>query len=402
MRYIIGYKFAYILLLIGGLIIGILDIGKMVYDESRTPRFYIPPAVPFVGVLSLLKSSIFLGIHIPLFKKILNKELGPLFFVLEVSLSVGRIIMSLLFPLWKLTGLVILSPVLNSLWIPASKYLQGPNATFLFCCVLASMEIAYVALLIRKKNQFRINVETGTKISIKELIFRINARNVSIVLILPGAFLLFLIIAQTMQEGNPGVINSVDLIGPTKKRYMFKIPSAYLVYAKGDSAELRSAYLGMIGYSPETRNRFKDTNGNRNDDLVRIFISVNDRPVSSAGEFANQNDLGRFHYHGILKNPDYKLSPVPKILEESQRVVIYEAPRYKGYQKMHVITQEDQRTSVITCNFEAVCEGQTTWKGEFAIKYDFSRKYFDKMVDVDRSVVTLVDSFNPELMNSPP
>ena len=150
----------------------------------------------------------------------------------------------------------------------------------------------------------------------------------------------------------------------------------------------------MIAFSPEVKHRFYKENGTWSEDMVRIFIGISDIPEESSGDNPNKNDLGRYILEQRLSNQNIRLLPNPSGINQSNHVKTYgrnNVPDGITY----VITQNDGRISSVTCTLESICKGNTGWSGEFFVTYQFSKIHFNEMVDVDKSVINLLDSFNP-------
>ncbi|MEC7823830.1 MAG: hypothetical protein VYD12_04800 [Pseudomonadota bacterium] len=207
-----------------------------------------------------------------------------------------------------------------------------------------------------------------------------------------------MLLGCTQEDSLP--VKKVTLFSATKEKiplYELSIPREYVAYDannRGRTALIKTAYPGMIAFSPEVKHRFYKENGTWSEDMVRIFIGISDIPEESSGDNPNKNDLGRYILEQRLSNQNIRLLPNPSGINQSNHVKTYgrnNVPDGITY----VITQNDGRISSVTCTLESICKGNTGWSGEFFVTYQFSKIHFNEMVDVDKSVINLLDSFNP-------
>lgn len=221
-------------------------------------------------------------------------------------------------------------------------------------------------------------------------------RPVTFKLLLGGGGALLLLFACGGKD--PNAIQVAHLVvekNNKTKTYRFDIPNAYIKGRYGpDWFNLISAY--PEGRTREDIHRLKNVGGPRHDDVVRIFISA-----IGKNKEKTINELGREGMKKLLLSSpyfEYSLVPVSEDIDESNRVDKFMTPRDESFQGVFIIAQKNQRIAKIKCTFETTCSGYTIWNSDISIRYDFSRKNFNKMVELDRSVVSLIDSFKPRLI----
>ncbi|BBO27103.1 hypothetical protein AltI4_14910 [Alteromonas sp. I4] len=160
------------------------------------------------------------------------------------------------------------------------------------------------------------------------------------------------------RQENSLPVKKVTLFSATKEKiplYELSIPREYVVYDavnRGRTALIKTAYPGMIAFTPENKHRFYKENGTWSEDMVRIFIGISDIPEESSGDNPNKNDLGRYIQEQRLSNQNIRLLPNPPGINQSKHVKTYgrnNVPDGITY----VITQDNGRITTVTCTLEA-------------------------------------------------
>lgn len=198
------------------------------------------------------------------------------------------------------------------------------------------------------------------------------------------------------------MIEEIILYSPDEEKkplYKLSIPSDYVTYdAKKGTALVKAAYPGMVSFTPEIKHRFYDEDGTWGPDLVRIFFGLRSEYEGSDRELANRNDAGRFALESMSRQSLIGSRDISDSIKQPEKVKRVIHPNEKEYQKTYVINQENGRVSVIRCSYKTSCEGTTSWQGKIAITYQFTRENLENIVDLDKSVVNLFDTFNPTLL----
>jgi hypothetical protein len=183
------------------------------------------------------------------------------------------------------------------------------------------------------------------------------------------------------------------------KVYKLEIPNKYRPHEFEGQISLLTAFPGMIGYSPEMRHRFFNENNTYAADQVDIRLKML-RIFSKDGKvIGDQNDLGASIKRNYMSKPRYKEIPLIQNFKEPKKITRYVTPADTNTDfRSYVITHEDRRVSFVSCIIRDACKGKTTWKGDFGITYLISRKHLDNIVDLDRSVIALIEKFKPKLI----
>lgn len=185
-----------------------------------------------------------------------------------------------------------------------------------------------------------------------------------------------------------GNTNSIVIDG-----YKLTIPSNYRINRiNADSIMINVAYPDMVGFSPEIRNQFYMDDGTWSNNLVRIYLSV--KPSDNTRRYTNRNDQGAYIFYNLIVPPsDYTETSLSEDIDESAYVTRYIRKNISDDAGRYVMHHEDDSISIIDCIYVKTCEGKTTWKNNIAITYQFSKEHFKRMVNLDRSVVKLIDGF---------
>lgn len=197
------------------------------------------------------------------------------------------------------------------------------------------------------------------------------------------------------------VIEEIILYSPDEEKrpiYKLSIPSDYVNNAEKGTASVKAAYPGMVSFLPEIRHRFYEKDGTWGPDLVRVFFGLRPEYEGSDREFTNRNDAGKFALESMARQNLIESRDISDTIKQPEKVKRFIYPNEKDYQKTYVITQEDGRLSVIRCSYKTNCEGTTSWQGKIAITYQFTRENLENIVDLDKSVINLFDTFNPTLL----
>ena len=205
---------------------------------------------------------------------------------------------------------------------------------------------------------------------------------------------------SNISEDNSEVIKEIILYSPDKEKiplYKLFTPSEYKASdGKNGLVSIRAAYPGMVAFSPEIKHRFYDENGAFGPDLVRIFLSLSSESESSDREFRNRNDAGRFALESFSRNPNVKPVPTPETIKQPEKIRTFQnTGSHLQDDHTYVITQGGGRISLVTCFMKMGCRAFTTWEGKIRVLYQFMRNDFENMVDLDQSVVELLDKLKP-------
>lgn len=137
LKYIIGYKFIYLIFLL-------LNIIK--------------------SSMFIIISGPFILVHGFILFKIFYKKVGPIIINVDRVLSIGRMIIITLVSTGYGIGFAQGSPVLWVIWMPiidSSQYLRGYIGILalpILCLLLLSLEVYYFILLNRNKDELRKNL----------------------------------------------------------------------------------------------------------------------------------------------------------------------------------------------------------------------------------------------------
>jgi len=212
---------------------------------------------------------------------------------------------------------------------------------------------------------------------------------------------------SNISANNNEVIKEIILYSPyggkdRKPLYKLFIPSEYkTIYVDNTKTHvtLKAAYPGMVGFSPEIKHRFYTERGTWGPDRVNIFISLYPEYENPDREFRNRNDAGRFALESLSRNPNFKPVPTPETIKQPEKIRTFQnTGSHRQDSNTYVITQSDGRMSLVSCRLTEVCKSSTTWEGKIAVTYQFLINNFENMVDLDHSVVELLNTFNPTLL----
>jgi hypothetical protein len=176
--------------------------------------------------------------------------------------------------------------------------------------------------------------------------------------------------------------------GSEGRAYELKVAKSFIRSNTGPDVMLYSVYPGMKDHN----NRYvHQTSGPKRKDEVRITLSFSKKSYNELGREGMREEV-------VVRSRGYVQVPTPETIEENSRIDKYMGTRDKGRQGVYVIAHDDKRISQIRCTFDTVCTGRTMWNDEISIRYDFDTNIFNKVVDLDQSVVSLIDSFKPQLV----
>jgi hypothetical protein len=420
MKFIIWHKFIYLLLIAANLVVVLSEIfgaGDRIADSLNA------------YVLSYFSPVLFFAVHLLLLTKLLNKNISESLYRLDQILSFGRMTMSGLIGFAGLLAyLTILaaSPVAHSLWKWLAIYSQNLNFVgmgFLaICCsFLMVNEIIYISFLRKNKNNLTPATNAQgkqgpvfSKISeLSKFAFQFWQTKTFVYF----GMLYFVCSAVVGVNVWSNVLNppettkTIELFEKVNrekgKTYLLEIPNGYFdngnAITSTNSIGLKASYSGNPDSLQKINFGFYSKEALKTGRIVKIHISNNSSKDPLNQNTSYPNDIGRYALDYTLKHPDlYIQSSMSVSIGESEKIVKYKTiPRGEGFTNpdKYVVTHEDKRISMLSCYANNTCEGRTTWKGQLAISYTRKNMDLKTMVDFDRSVVALVDSFKPEIKN---
>lgn len=291
---------------------------------------------------------------------------------------------------------------------------MGVSAIFVVCGLLIITEVVYLFLLDENKSKLGLatakpQTPKGNVLSdIFELLqsisrhWQLKALSAMGVFFLIGLLGLGLFNVLRGMDLLPERVNIVTLKerGNEKggKTYTFKIPDPYYMFGA-----VRAEYPRTSSPSGQNKLGYYNPKTSNPNDVVKIYIHNANSSTFVEKDIKYPNDLGRVFLERILRDREItKQVPITESMEEVEKIVKYKSEKRERFveAEQFVITHEDRRISVITCHTGKNCTGWTTWKGLLGISYEKKNMDRNKMVDLDRSVVALVDSFKPELVIS--
>ena len=423
MKYIIWHKLIYLVLIFGDLLSSLVIIFKRGEETAYFPYIYIDSFALIVSSLPLIRSSLFFALNYFLLKRMLRHNLNSKLLSLEQFLSLCRMLMSLTFasiPISIYVAFWIFSPVSNSLWAGITSISTDMSFMKPVCLFLIGLEVLYITLLTRNKeklstlNPFTEETLSPEKNSISTLNNKENKPSywqIKVVSLFGKVFIAGLagivLIMLIGKPDDPTTIKQIDLMAPYTEGtqiHRLQIAKAYIRSAKvsdnGSTIRLNAVYPGMLGFSRDIRKRFSRKIAEGGGDKVEIVIRKKAIKRVNSQDSLNPNDLGNAVLtNRLLHYPNsYPRAPLTEEIEGANLIKKYKHIHHKDHEGEYELTAEDQRKTVVTCTGKMVCRANTTWKGELGIFYRFNRKHFQKMIDLDRSVVALVDSFKPKLI----
>jgi hypothetical protein len=429
MKYIIRFKFIYITLIVANLVLTLVWLGNVSEGRTAFPYLYLIPWQSIAGLILLTNTSLFLIVHIFLLSKILNKKLTPKLYRLEQVLSIGRMLMvlSIVVPIFD-SVMILYGPVGRSFWLPLIGLLPFVAILlwiFPFGIILfLPLEFGYISRLSSYKDQLKEGLlpdQNGEAASVpakKESWFRefmdafgkhrsIKVVTVPAVFSLIGIFLLLQVWIFGM-PGSPLIIKEVKVWAKNlhSRGYLLKIPGLYIAPPKRNvfkipnkyKLKLKVPYPAMwISSSDKEQLESLATSG-KDQNWVDITVKHNFYPGHLETGVNPRNDNGRFILKNIKRSSAHKEVPVSRSIKNSDKVIKIKLLGERTKELIYVVTHEDQRIALIQCDFMVICDVKTTWAGELAVKYKVDRTQLVDIVDLDRSIVKLIDSFAPELI----
>ncbi len=200
------------------------------------------------------------------------------------------------------------------------------------------------------------------------------------------------------EKEDPSEIKTIILPAPDnaiKNTYKFEIPKGYLETETERYIQIRTIYPEMTWRTWENRYRFEKKEGRKwGDDLIRIFLKTYWQFPKLEGP--------KYLTHPAVQELKKKFYP-PREKDKEVPLIedIDEPEKFKKYleydkREKYVISHPDKRKSIIKCIGGGwMCEGHIIWENGLHIEYEFNEKHFKKMIDVDRAVMSLINSFNP-------
>ncbi len=433
MKYLIWHKFVYLILIAVGFITVFLGTFKM-GNRIGDPQVLYIPILNFVTtfhtyITSLLLPGIFFFVHIFIFEKHLSQSMTRRIYCLEWILSLGRMAMCgmmLFLPKLSYSTIVLLSPVANSLWKWVRIYLIKISFLeirifYIFCVLLLVGEILYLFLLVKKKDDLgKLNsvspIIKNNLSSVTDGFFGSLSRfwQLKVGVIFGVLSLTVLTCSKLLVLG--GIIDPLAMTKTIElyekknekngKTYTLQIPSGYYLFlnlpVRNHYTSLRPVYSGKNSQPEKDSFGFYDKKALKEFKTVEVSIN-NFGPGTFKGlDVENPNDRGRNYLDGFLAREikHFKKVPVKEDIEGPAKIEKYTSTR-KGKRfvdmDLFVIKHDNKRISVVTCYTNKTCSGHTTWKDKLGIFYRKKKLDLSSMIHLDRSVISLVDSFKPTL-----
>lgn len=191
------------------------------------------------------------------------------------------------------------------------------------------------------------------------------------------------------------------------KTYKFQIPKGYFERRYKPRKErlifINALYPEMVYRTIKNEHRFKPNNSN---DYIRIIFSI----IPTKWEFKQPNYLSHPAVKPIIeaeqeerrKKNEEKIEKIftPETIEKSEKVKTIRWPKGDSFDYKYFLSHKGKPNSEVDCpNWAGRCSGKVIWDKNLKIRYTFSKKHFNKMVDVDRAIISLIESFNPIHVN---
>lgn len=389
-----------------------------------------------LAIFNLIFTIPFFILNFRIFRKILRGHGNISIYRAERFLSLGRMSNPILMLLFTMGSggapafWIVCSPILNSFWMVVDP--GTGSLKVLFLCALISLELIYFILLKRNPKTFKSNINTEEKESFSQnefdqnktsdsnndefnktpkliLAFKNFCKDIPPVIIALGSMMLlavlgltiFFIYGITKEKEDPNAINFIELQGSKARAYHLEIPNGYIRKRNKITSDIsiETVYPGMEGKNPENRHRFKRGRSNRKGKDV-VSISMWPKLEKTEGTYTKKNE--REERKEFLLNKStikYKLVPTPNHIKESEKIDKFVQNHDEEDQGLYIIYHDDLHTSKIKCTLKTICTGRTSWEDHISIRYDFRTKYFNEMVDLDRSIIVLINQFNPKIIH---
>ena len=175
--------------------------------------------------------------------------------------------------------------------------------------------------------------------------------------------------------------------------YEIEVPKGYFRSSQEERAvELRTVFPSMEQYTGKNKHKFFRENGSMRDEVVRIFLSLNNAPVLENYSFTNRNDRGAFLYHNVLRTKFFKSSPVDAELanHDITKFVPTEGPK----ERTAYVVNYKQILTVIQC--ANACKAYTTIDGKIGVLYLFGQAIFHQVYEINSAVLKLLNSLKIE------